>query len=168
MTQGAIHERQGAGGCLYGSEWVNQDTAAIALDYAHVRQVIAANLIDTVGNFEEAVIVVKLGLAPQAWIHTWRGNAFYEVVGRPVPHFLPGGALSDQGVVRSDEPAARVFEPRHIVQGQLSADCRIGPGGYVGSLDMPVEIRIRTEVLRFPTLFSAAWRQQGAHDPGPD
>src|SRR5208283_4604543 len=60
LTQGAIHERQGAGGCLYGSEWVNQDTAAIALDYAHVRQVIAANLIDTVGNFEEAVIVVEL------------------------------------------------------------------------------------------------------------
>ena len=69
LFPGVLIEEVHGGFCRHdGCQGINNDVSRIADDDAHIRQIVAANLINPVGDFEKAMNIVKLRLAPQAGV----------------------------------------------------------------------------------------------------
>ena len=107
---------RGGGGLLRGQR-VDDDPAGLALDDRHVRDVVAAHLMDAARHLEQAVQIVELRLAPQARVHARGCFAGEERVGRRVPDDAPF-ALDHEAVFVRDEAALRVGHVGGVVERQ--------------------------------------------------
>ena len=91
-------------------EWVNNNPASVALDERDVGNVVTANLPHAFGDFEESVIDIEFGVAPQVGVNGIGGIALQEVVATNVAG-LPALSIGDFGVFeRCDEAALRACE----------------------------------------------------------
>ncbi|MNL18955.1 hypothetical protein D3C87_1401280 [compost metagenome] len=100
---------------------VEHGDAILALDDGHVRQVVVANLIDTVSHLEQAGDVDQLGLPPQTGVGSIRSLfAFFDkrVFGR-VPDYIARGALNDCRWQGSNKSFVSQLKGRLVVERQL-------------------------------------------------
>jgi hypothetical protein len=89
---------------------VDDDHAGVALDERDVREVEAANLVDPVGDLEQALLTAELTLPPQTRVNRFWAIAVKEAVGVGVPHHPAVGRRHRTGRQRCDEVAAGVLE----------------------------------------------------------
>ena len=94
-------ELDGGGGALGRDEWVDHDDPGVTLDDGHVREVEAANLVDAVGDLEQAVRHAQLGLSPQTGVDRLDPVSLQEVVRHEI----------------EDDPSLRVAEGHRIERG---------------------------------------------------
>ena len=88
-------------GGFRGNQRIEHDPAGFGLHEGDVGQVIAAHLVDAVGDFEQAVQHVQLGIAPQARIdRVRRGLVETDVglIGLQIPDHIALGTLDGQDV----------------------------------------------------------------------
>ena len=83
----------------FNGEWINNNPSGIALDKGDVGNVVATNLPDTFGDFEESVIDIQLGVAPQIGMHSVGCVALQEVVTTNVAR-LSALCIGDSGVFK--------------------------------------------------------------------
>ena len=106
------------GGGLLRRERVDDDPAGLPLDDRHVRDVVAAHLMDAARHLEQAVQIVEPSLAPQARVHARGRLAVQERVGGRVPDARAVRALDDEAVLVRDEAALRVGHVGGVVERQ--------------------------------------------------
>ncbi|MNM79910.1 hypothetical protein D3C81_918580 [compost metagenome] len=114
---------------------VEDDPAAVALDEGDVGDVVAAHLVDAVGDLEQAVLHVQLGVAPQAGVDRVRCllvRADETRVAGHVPDHPAIGVLDGQCVGFGDEAAPGVLEIALVVERQALQHRRIGGLGRLG------------------------------------
>ncbi len=140
---------------------IDQDAASGALDDAHIREIIAANLINAIRNLEQPVDVVELRLTPQTGIDACWRFAGDEILYRAVPNYLPRGVPCHQGVISRNEPAARILELSRVSERQLRRHGRIHVYCCLCRLDVTIGVRLRAEKLaRDARLFSTHRERQ--------
>jgi hypothetical protein len=101
---------------------VEDDEPGISLDDRHVGGVEAADLIDPIGDLEQAVRQVEPGLPPQAGVNRGRRPlAVEEPIGAEIPDDAAVGRLEADVWQRRDEAAARNFEVLSVSERQLLA-----------------------------------------------
>ena len=81
-------ERQRRGSALATSQRIHDDPPAFALDQRHVGDIEAAQLIDPVGNLEQAYLSIEDGVTPEARIDRRRCLPFHELEGIEVDQNL--------------------------------------------------------------------------------
>src|SRR5688572_9819117 len=104
-------EFESGGGSLAGKERVEHDPARVALDEGNVGKVVAAYLVNAVGDLEQAVLHIELCVAPQARIdRVWRGLVQPDVafVRLKVPNDLAVRVLDRQRIRLANQTARRV------------------------------------------------------------
>jgi hypothetical protein len=104
---------------------IEHDPAGLRPDKSDVGQVVAADLVDAVGDLEQAVQHAQLGIAPQARIHgVWRGLVEPDVglVGLQIPDHAALGILDRQGLRRGDEALLGILEIRFVLERQRLLD----------------------------------------------
>jgi hypothetical protein len=92
---------------LSGDQRIEHDPASIALDERDVGQVIAAHLIDAVGDLEQPVVHVELGVAPEARIDRIRRRLVRTDVGLvllQVPDDVALGVPDGERIRFGDQP----------------------------------------------------------------
>ena len=127
---GVERERRRRG--LLGDERVDDDHAGVALDDAHDRQVVAADLVDAGHDLEQAVLDQQLALAPQARIRGVRGWPVEERVSVEIPHDPTVSGTNLPDVAASDEASIGVVEVLHVVHRQRRCRLRDGSTGGIG------------------------------------
>ncbi|MND88254.1 hypothetical protein D3C80_802750 [compost metagenome] len=112
---------------------VEDGNAILALDDGHVRQVVVADLVDAVGDLEQARNINQLGLAPEARVGGLRCHfAFFDegVLGR-VPDHIARCPLERLFRQRGDKPFVGQFEGGLVVERQFLEQCIVGRlGGF--------------------------------------
>ena len=94
----------------FNGERVNNNPSGVAFDEGDVGNVVATNLPDTFGDFEESVIDIEFGVAPQVGVNGVGGVAFQEGIPTNVAG-LPALRIGDAGVFkRCDEAALSACE----------------------------------------------------------
>src|SRR5690606_21435262 len=96
--------------CLGGDERIDDGDAFLALDYAHVRQVLIADLVNAIGDFEESRNARELRLPPETRIdRIGRLGPFRdESVLLRVPDQIAVFSLERRGRQGSNQAALRV------------------------------------------------------------
>ena len=97
----------------------------LPFDQRHVRNVVAAHLVNAGHDFEQAVLAIQHRLAPEARVHGRRRVALHEVVRGHVPGVATIGSGDDEGLVVADEAAARVLEVLRVGQRQRLCDLAV-------------------------------------------
>ena len=114
----AIQLQRGGRG-LGGDQRIDHDDSGVAFDEADVRQVEAADLIDALDHFVEALLGAQLALPPQAGMHRRRRVAADECVGVVVPHHATVGGLDDAWALSGNESPVGVVEVGGVVERQI-------------------------------------------------
>jgi len=73
MLAGKRHGRPGGSRC---GQWVNQYPAAVTVDQGEIGQVETAQLVDALGNLEQTMDTIELGLPPEAGVYRLRCGPF--------------------------------------------------------------------------------------------
>ena len=94
----------------------------------HIRDVVAADLPNAVGHFEQTMNGVDLTLTPEARIYRgWRRRVSpVEIMARNIP----GNAvrrLNDSGRVGGDQPSTGTREIAGVIKGQHCGNSRVAP-----------------------------------------
>ena len=105
----AIERQRGRRG-LGADQRVDDDDSGVALDEADIRQVQAADLIDALDHFVEALLGDQRALPPQARMHGGRCVAGQERVDVVVPDHPAVGGLDHTRFQRRDEAAVGGLE----------------------------------------------------------
>ena len=119
-------ERQRRRRRLGGDQRIDHDDARVALDEADVGQVEAADLVDPLDNFVQALLGAQLRLTPEAGVHGRRSITGDECVGVVVPHHPAVGGLHHAGFERADEPAVGVGEVTGVGEWEFGQKVRMG------------------------------------------
>src|SRR6185295_8117824 len=122
-------ERQRRGARLARAERVDEDPPALAVDEAQVGEVVAAHLVDTGYDLEEAVDAVQLRLAPEARVDARRRVARDERVAPRVPDRPSVRPWDDDVAVARDEAAPGILEVLWIVEWERLRDRGVGRRG---------------------------------------
>jgi len=132
-------EGQAGGGHLGGDERVDHDEPAIALDQRHVGDVVAAHLVETLGDLEQAVVHVEPGMAPQARIDGGRrGLLVEEAVVAQAPHHAALRVLDLEVRQRAQQPAPGVLEVLRVAERQRGQHrAVVGPRDRRGVVGLP-------------------------------
>jgi hypothetical protein len=108
--------------CLRGRDrrgGVYDDQPGITLDDGEVRDVDAPELIDALGDLEQATVAVELDHAPEAGIHPiWRGGIFRNLELASVEHHFSVSILDNAIRQSCDEAALGKLEIISIAKGQ--------------------------------------------------
>ena len=115
MRVDQFHRRFGG---FRGGERVNNNPASIALNQRHIGQIIAANLVNPVADFEQAVKRIELGLPPQAWVHRIGARAFEIVITRHIPNHRALSIFDNQTVRLGQKPTLGKLKVIHIFKRQ--------------------------------------------------
>ena len=121
----ARQRERGRRGLLAG-ERIDDDPAGRAADQRHVRDVVAAHLVDAVRHLEQAVHAVQLRLPPQARVHARRArrpSTNAKSPGGP-DHASVGGPDHEIRLAR-DEAALRVLEVLRVGERERARDLRV-------------------------------------------
>ena len=114
-----LDEPPRGGGRLARGERVDHDPAGLPLDDRHVRDVVAAHLVDAARHLEQAVQIVELRLAPQARVHRGGRVAVEESVRGRVPDARARLARDHETRLVRDQAALRVREVGRVAERQL-------------------------------------------------
>ena len=128
VAQVPARESQRCGCGLARCQRVDHDEPSLALDQRHVGEVEAAQLVDAVGDLEQACLGVELGVAPQAGI---------DCVGRLALDELESVEVDQQAAVGAqqlafrpgDKTAAGVVEVLRVVEFEVLHRLRVGADG---------------------------------------
>ncbi len=127
-----------------GGERIDQDQAAVALDHRHVGDVEAAQLVEPLGDLEQAVGEVETGHAPQAGIDRGRRErAVDEGVFAQIPQHRPVGRAHHAVGNRRDQPALGGLEVGDLAERQRGRHRRIGQPGRGLGIARDIEVRRR-------------------------
>jgi len=134
-------ERHGGGCGFLTSEGVDDDPSGIPFNDAHIGQIIAADLIDTVHDFEQTMLVVELFLTPETWIHRAGSLTGDEVVSTRIPEDTLVGGSNHDLFFAADLAASGIGKVLRIIERQrcgygLIVPQRMGRGsrGFAGVL----------------------------------
>jgi hypothetical protein len=121
-------ERGRRGRALDARQRVDHDPARLPADPRHVRDVVAAHLVDPVRHLEEPVDPVQLGLAPERGIHA-RGRVAVDEGEEPLAPDATVRPLDRHLGVARHEAAAGVFEVGLLAERKRRAEGGVRVGG---------------------------------------
>ena len=130
LPQLLVHQSLGGLGALHRHEGIKDDPAGIALDESDVGHVVAPDLVDAVGDLEQAVDVVELGIAPQAGVDSVGGvGILQEGIGVLTPDHLAALVLQLQGFGGANEAPLGKLQLPLVIKVQLVVDRLVALGG---------------------------------------
>jgi hypothetical protein len=124
---------------------VDDDDPGVALDDAHVGQVVAADLVDPAGHLEQALPGLQGGLSPQARMHRLRRVPGQEAVRPVVPDHL-ARLIADNRIPGIDKPAPGSLEVSGVPERQPFAVSHSRPSHPSHSLALPRSTRCNSRL----------------------
>ena len=130
-----VDEGQGRLGGVWRNERIKDDPAFVALDEGDVGEIETTDLIDVVGDLEQAVLHGELGVAPQAGVDGIGGRLVQAYVGLvllQIPDDVALVILDGQGLWLGDKASLRVGKILLVVEWQTGLDGLVRLDGALG------------------------------------
>ena len=132
LSQLLVDERLRCLSTFHRHQRVKHDPAAVPTHEGDVGHVVAAHLIDAIGDFKQAIDVVHLRVTPKAWIGGVRRlGILQEAVGILAPDDLAIFVSDFQRFRCRDQPFFRKFHFLIVVKIQQVVNVGVGFGGDV-------------------------------------
>ena len=132
LSQLLVDERLRCLGTFHRHQQVKHDPAAVPAHEGDVGHVVAAHLIDAIGDFKQAIDMVHLRVTPEAWIGGVRRlGVLQEAVGILAPDDLALCVRDFQRFRCRDQPLLRKCHFLIVVKIQQIINVGVGFGGDV-------------------------------------
>jgi hypothetical protein len=130
-TKLCSHELVAVPRCLFGGERVDHQPPGVATEEGDVGDVVTTDLVDVFAHFEETVVMVQLGVTPQAGVHGVGGWVAHceEGVIVHVDDRAAIGVHDVAGGMRGDEPPSSALKVPSVGGDRDRGVARLGVCG---------------------------------------